>query len=623
MPVLKCKICGGTVSVLNDSATGKCDYCGTVMTIPRVNDDRVANLFNRANHYRMQGDFDRAITTYENILAEDNSNAEAHWCAVLCRFGVEYVDDPYTHKKVATCHRTNHASVFSDADYQDAIRYADPIAKELYETEAQQINEIQKGILKVSQAEEPYDIFISYKESDISGARTKDSVIAQDLYLRLTQEGYRVFFSRISLEDKIGRQYEPYIFSALNSAKVMLLIGTCQEHFNAPWVKNEWSRFLKLAQDDSSRILIPCYRDMDIYDLPEELSILQCQDMSKIGFEQDLLHGIQKYFKFGRNQHPVNERNTLEHLLGNAETYLELDNYPLAEKTYRSATEQYPSDYRGWWGLLVCGTRNFSETTLNRSEYDRWFRYVKKLAPPNEYRKLSPLYNDYIKKISPMAAEQRMEAVREENEQHKNEIGHIQAQIQTLQEKIASSGQKRNNLERKLNTDYQSQCNSCEEKIKELTQRCEKFESALQTEKIGKYVLGGGICCPILYSSFFIGFLPGLIVGAILIAVGYAMCLPARKIGANDSVLKRCQSEQQRELENFGRLKQDWARVLKQQLEAHDTDILDCQQNVLPANQRLLLEHEELLQAGEAYLARGIEANADEWFERQWEIVSQ
>lgn len=306
MPVLKCKICGGTVSVLNDSTTGKCDYCGTVMTIPRVNDDRVANLFNRANHYRMQGDFDRAITTYENILAEDNSNAEAHWCAVLCRFGVEYVDDPYTHKKVATCHRTNHASVFSDADYQDAIRYADSIAKELYETEAQQINEIQKGILKVSQAEEPYDIFISYKESDISGARTKDSVIAQDLYLRLTQEGYRVFFSRISLEDKIGRQYEPYIFSALNSAKVMLLIGTCQDHFNAPWVKNEWSRFLKLAQDDSNRILIPCYRDMDVYDLPEELSMLQCQDMSKIGFEQDLLHGIQKILR----SKPKNEDST-------------------------------------------------------------------------------------------------------------------------------------------------------------------------------------------------------------------------------------------------------------------------------------------------------------------------
>lgn len=393
MPVLKCKICGGTVSVLNDSATGKCDYCGTVMTIPRVNDDRVANLFNRANHYRMQGDFDRAITTYENILAEDNSNAEAHWCAVLCRFGVEYVDDPYTHKKVATCHRTNHASVFSDADYQDAIRYADPIAKELYETEAQQINEIQKEILKVSQAEEPYDIFISYKESDISGARTKDSVIAQDLYLRLTQEGYRVFFSRISLEDKIGRQYEPYIFSALNSAKVMLLIGTCQEHFNAPWVKNEWSRFLKLAQDDSSRILIPCYRDMDIYDLPEELSILQCQDMSKIGFEQDLLHGIQKILKNKQKNIDSNEcpTSTPDSLLKRGRMFLSDCNWTSAENYYNRVLDSNPECAEAYVGKMCAEFQAISYDMLGKG----YFATIQKELVPYREKPLMSMLEDH------------------------------------------------------------------------------------------------------------------------------------------------------------------------------------------------------------------------------------
>lgn len=110
---------------------------------------------------------------------------------------------------------------FDDLDYKKAVSYAGPIAKELYEKEAKQIDEIQKGILAISKLEAPYDIFISYKESDEAGARTKDSVLAQDLYSRLTKEGYRTFFSRISLEDKLGQQYEPYIFSALNTAKVI------------------------------------------------------------------------------------------------------------------------------------------------------------------------------------------------------------------------------------------------------------------------------------------------------------------------------------------------------------------------------------------------------------------
>lgn len=55
-------------------------------------------------------------------------------------------------------------------------------------------------------------MFICYKETDASGRRTPDSVLANDLYHQLTQEGFKVFFARITLEDKLGTAYEPYIF---------------------------------------------------------------------------------------------------------------------------------------------------------------------------------------------------------------------------------------------------------------------------------------------------------------------------------------------------------------------------------------------------------------------------
>jgi len=71
-------------------------------------------------------------------------------------------------------------------------------------------------------------------------------------------------------------------------------LGTKKEHFEAPWVKNEWSRYLKLIRAGAEKTLIPAYRDMDPYDLPEELLHLQAQDMSKLGFMQDLVHGINK-----------------------------------------------------------------------------------------------------------------------------------------------------------------------------------------------------------------------------------------------------------------------------------------------------------------------------------------
>lgn len=110
----------------------------------------------------------------------------------------------------------------------------------------------------------------------------------------MTDKGYRVFFSRISLEDKLGQQYEPYIFAALNSAKVMLAFGTKYEYYHAVWVKNEWSRFLKLMAKDKSKALVPCYKDLDPYDMPDEFKVLQAQDMGKVGAVQDLMRGIDK-----------------------------------------------------------------------------------------------------------------------------------------------------------------------------------------------------------------------------------------------------------------------------------------------------------------------------------------
>ena len=87
----------------------------------------------------------------------------------------------------------------------------------------------------------------------------------------------------------------------------MVVVGTKPEYLNAVWVKNEWSRYLALMRTDRSRLLIPCYRDMDPYDMPEELSMLQSQDMGKIGFIQDLIRGVKKVVDAAKPQEPVTE----------------------------------------------------------------------------------------------------------------------------------------------------------------------------------------------------------------------------------------------------------------------------------------------------------------------------
>ena len=91
-------------------------------------------------------------------MADFRQEAEAYWGLVLCKYGIEYVDDPATGKKIPTCHRSSFDSIMEDSDFEQALENADIIARRVYRDEAKQIEEIRKGIIAVSANEEPYDM---------------------------------------------------------------------------------------------------------------------------------------------------------------------------------------------------------------------------------------------------------------------------------------------------------------------------------------------------------------------------------------------------------------------------------------------------------------------------------
>lgn len=441
MAVLKCTVCGGELEVNADMSVGVCKFCDAVITIPKEL-DRKEKLYNRAVFLRQNNEFDKAEAAYEDILKEDNSDAEAHWGLVLSKFGVEYVLDSKTQERIPTCHRTQRESLLSDPDYLAAIRYFDMSAREVIEKEARRIHKIQRKILEISQSESPYEVFICYKESDEQGNRTEDSLLAQDLYYELTKKGYKVFFARKTLESKLGSEYEPVIFAALSSARVMIVLGTRPEHFNAVWVRNEWSRFSKMSKD-GHKVIIPAYRGMSPYELPVELSSLQSQDMSKLGFMQDLIDGIERCMRDGRKQENAQGEpkaisvtsSSLERFLQNGQTYLKLNNYASAEEVYITITKEYPEDYRGWWGLMVCKTRNFSQVLSERDKLNTWFKYVKQLAPIEEFKKLEKIYIEYAHKVSHSFAVEDMKTVENMVSEYSGKIKGIENTIRYTEQK--------------------------------------------------------------------------------------------------------------------------------------------------------------------------------------------
>ena len=376
MAVFKCKMCGGSLEVTEGMTVCECEYCGTKQTLPKTDNEQTLNMFNRANHFRQQCEFDKAAEIYERMTAQ-RDDAELYWSIVLCRYGIEYVDDPLTKKKIPTCHRTQYKSILEDADYLEALSHADSVQKEVYKQEAEYIDKVQKGILEISNKEKPFDVFICYKETDDMGRRTPDSVLAQELYYGLTKEGFKVFFSRITLESKLGTEYEPYIFAALNSAKVMVVVGTKPEYFNAVWVRNEWSRYLMLMQEDRSRTLIPAYKDMDPYDLPDALSMFQAQDMSKLGFMQDLIHGIKKIVSTDEPKKEVVKKTVVRTSSSNIENLIKRGNLALEDGKWDDAKGFFDQvlnedveEHRAYIGFLCAEYWCINEQALEHVNYD-------------------------------------------------------------------------------------------------------------------------------------------------------------------------------------------------------------------------------------------------------------
>ena len=440
--IIKCKMCGGDLHPEENGTTCTCEFCGSVQTIPKLDNERRMNLYDRGNHFRRQNEYDKAMGIFEQILQEDRTDAEAYWSLVLCRWGIEYVEDPATKKRLPTVNRVQLTSVLADEDYLSALQYADGFQKTIYEQEARAIDEIQKGILAISRNEQPFDVFICYKETDESGRRTPDSVLANELYHQLTNEGFKVFFSRITLEDKIGTAYEPYIFAALQSARVMVVLGTKPEYFKAVWVRNEWSRFLAMIRAGEKKTLVPAYRDMDPYDLPDEFSHLQAQDMGRLGFMQDLIRGIRKILGEEKPAAPVQQvvvQQTAAEGTGNVAALLERAFMALEDGEFAQAIRfceqvlnQDARNAQAYLGKLMAGLQvrqpeqlgqqkivfeqdsnyqkimRFGNESL-KAQVQGWLQQAKVLKEQHE---TSKKLNEWIKKIQQAEKPEEIKAIR-------------------------------------------------------------------------------------------------------------------------------------------------------------------------------------------------------------------
>jgi len=125
-----------------------------------------------------------------------------------------------------------------------------------------------------------YDVFISFKNTDSNGNKTKDSIIAKKLYSYLADKGIKVFFSEAELEFLGKAQYSKVIDDALDSSKFLIAVGCSRENLESEWVRYEWDSFLNEIRSKikSGGEVFVFYQEMKINDLPRALRGQQAFD---------------------------------------------------------------------------------------------------------------------------------------------------------------------------------------------------------------------------------------------------------------------------------------------------------------------------------------------------------
>ena len=291
-----CYNCGG--EIISRGGRLVCAACGSYLP-EQISGEEVSLLYSAFQKLRL-ADFYEAEREFDDIIRRHPRNAQAYWGRLMSRYGIKYEKD-YDGRNIPTCYATSIDSVYESYDYRKAMELADTETRAVFKDHADYMERVRREWLEKASREQPYDIFISFKDSDQEEQKngrehTVDSDYLRELYLYLMKKGYRVFFSRESLEGKGGEKYEPYIYAALSTAKIMLVYGSKPEYINATWVKNEWTRYQKRIRSGEKHpdSLIVAYKGFSPKDLPLELSESGRQhlDASKPSFYSELIEII-------------------------------------------------------------------------------------------------------------------------------------------------------------------------------------------------------------------------------------------------------------------------------------------------------------------------------------------
>jgi len=360
MASMRCACCGG-VCHFEYGKGYVCSYCGRTYT-GTENADTITDKLNFANAKRIEDyDFEGASKLCNEVLDQESNNQEANFWALLAEYQIVYLKNA----------KGDYKPTFLNPDVTTPInecKYYQKLNTE-YRKMADFAETVRLEVVRESQQIPDYDVFISYKQhiDNSDTIMTEETEWAAEIYKRLSKTGLRVFYDEVSLKEGTAG-WEPHIYSALKSAKYLILLGSSVDNINSTWVKNEWKRFLSYRKKDSSKTFSVVKRNFKPEELDFDLQSQQMLSVDKTDWADVLVKNVSDYFT----------KYKVEFLLEEAKAFILKRKFKKAKQCFVKVCSADPRNAKGYWGLLNCKFKAMDDYDLVKSR--------KKIGKTIEYK---------------------------------------------------------------------------------------------------------------------------------------------------------------------------------------------------------------------------------------------
>ncbi len=304
--------------------------------------DRLEELhrqYDLARKAQASKEFDLAARYYRGVLAKGGDEAEIYWRLVLCHYCVDYQKDE-NGRYIPTVLNPDLTDPEQMSVRKDLKRVTSEEGVASYSAKLAEIDRILDEYRMVRWKNQ-CDVFISVKQGT-EGNFTADSDTAARLYDFLTEKGLKVFNSR-KTPPPAGKNYEPYIISALMSAKVMIVVGSSADNLEARWVKNEWARYQWLQRHEKEKTgrtdrLLFCYLSggMQPAQIPRALDPGRQAVLDGPGAFMEILKALQPLLEQKQKEE---QKNSIRPVLNQMGIWLMMHRYEKVTQKYQELVD--------------------------------------------------------------------------------------------------------------------------------------------------------------------------------------------------------------------------------------------------------------------------------------------